>query len=368
MSGPVRVGIVGAAWGVAAHLPAWRAVPGVEVVGICTAHEDTARAASEANGIPLAFWDAAEMARHPDIDLIDAGTRPSFRRDMCIAAFDAGKHVYTGIPFAASLEDALAICRSHQASARVGAVDAYSEYLAPFRFSKELVDDGVLGRIHSVIARLDLSLFAEPQSTFPYNWFADRSNGASAVNNLGSHLLHLVVHLFGPVAEVSGKADRFLEKWQFLDTGEVVTTEVEDTAAAALVLKNGALGQLHVSWSSAHAPGFLLEGAGDKGRIELRSPMMPSEEASIAVGRVGGGFERVEVPARLREDGPVSITPEYPGDPRRAMALSFAAMVSAIDGAGAPAPGLDRALHVQRVIEAVLRSGAERRWIDPATL
>ena len=42
----LRVGIISAAWGAQAHLPAWRAVPGVEVVGICTAHQETAEAAA----------------------------------------------------------------------------------------------------------------------------------------------------------------------------------------------------------------------------------------------------------------------------------------------------------------------------------
>src|SRR5438874_11657824 len=102
-----------------AHLPAWRAVPGVEVVAVCTAHRETAEAAAAQHAIDMPFWDATEMARHPEIDLVDVGTRPSYRREMCLAALEAGKHVYGGIPFAADLDAARAL---RDAAAAAGTV------------------------------------------------------------------------------------------------------------------------------------------------------------------------------------------------------------------------------------------------------
>ncbi|HLG67931.1 MAG TPA: Gfo/Idh/MocA family oxidoreductase [Acidimicrobiales bacterium] len=364
----IRVGIISANWGVAAHLPAWRAVPGVEVVGICTAHRETAEAAAAANGIALPFWDATEMARHPDIDVVDVGTRPDLRRDMCLAALAAGKHVYDGIPFAASLGDAKALRDAQARSGCVGVVDAYSEYLAPLRFAKELVDEGTLGRLQSVAARLELSLFDRPTSTFPYNWFAHRRHGASAVRNLGSHLVHLLVYLFGPVEDVAGVPLRFVDEWRFVDNGGVLASEVEDTGAAVLRLACGALATVSVSWAAAASPGFVLDAAGHTGRVVLRADMMPSEQATVSVGRAGGPLAEVAVPERLRTGGPVDIEPEYPGDPRRAMALSFANMVGAIRGEAQARPDFGCAYHVQSVIEAVHRSADERSWVRPAEL
>ena len=43
VSQSIRVGIVGAHWGTTALLPALRAVPELEVVAICTAHEEDPR-------------------------------------------------------------------------------------------------------------------------------------------------------------------------------------------------------------------------------------------------------------------------------------------------------------------------------------
>src|SRR5690349_16226809 len=96
----LRVGIISANWGALAHLPAWRAVPGVEVVAICTSRRETAEAAAKKYGIERAFWDAQLMTADPDIDIIDCGTRPILRHAMVLSALRNGKHVYNGIPFA----------------------------------------------------------------------------------------------------------------------------------------------------------------------------------------------------------------------------------------------------------------------------
>ena len=176
----LRVGIISAAWGAQAHLPAWRAVPGVDVVGICTAHRETAEAAAATHQVSMPFWDAQEMARHPEIDVVDVGTRPSYRRDMCLGALAAGKHVYTGIPFAADLDAARALRDAASSAGTVAVVDAYSEHFGVFRFAEEVLAEGTLGALQSVVGRLELSLFAQPTSTFPYNWFHDASFGASA--------------------------------------------------------------------------------------------------------------------------------------------------------------------------------------------
>ena len=71
----LRVGIVSATWGAFAHLPAWRAIPGVEVTAICTSRRETAEAAQQRLGLPRAFWNAEEMCADRDIDIVDLGTR-----------------------------------------------------------------------------------------------------------------------------------------------------------------------------------------------------------------------------------------------------------------------------------------------------
>jgi predicted dehydrogenase len=364
----LKVGIISAAWGAQAHLPAWRAVPGVEVVGICTAHRETAEKAAADHDVAMPFWDAAEMAAHPDIDIIDAGTRPSYRRDMCLAALAHGKHVYNAIPFAADLEAAKALRDAADAAGKVAVVDAYSEHLGPFRFAEEVLAEGTLGTVQSVLGRLELSLFAQPTSTFPYNWFNEASFGASALRNLGSHLLHLMVRLVGPVESAAGTPAQYLKRWDFVDAPGGLDVEVADTAVAAVRFESGPVGALTTAWAGAAAPGFHLELAGERGRLVIQSPMMPAGESSVLLGQAGGAMEAVVVPERLMTTEGIDLPSAWPGDPRGAMARSFWLMTRAIAGNGDARPDFARAYHVQSVIESIYRSGEGAGWVRPSEL
>ena len=364
----MRVGIISAAWGAQAHLPAWRAVPGVEVIGICTAHRETAERAATEYDVAMPFWDAQEMVAHPDIDLVDAGTRPSYRRDMCLAALANGKHVYNAIPFAADLDAAKLLRDAADTSGTVAAVDAYSEHLGPFRLAEEILAEGTLGTVQTVAGRLELSLFAQPTSTFPYNWFHDATYGASALRNLGSHLLHLMVRLLGPVAEVAGTSARFVDRWDFVDAPGGLDVAVADVGVGSLRFESGPVGTMSTAWAGAVAPGFLLEIAGERGRLVIDAPMMPAAESTVRLGRAGGVLEEVVVPGRLTVTEGVDMPSAYPGDPRGAMARSFWLMSKAIAGEGEASPDFARGYHVQSVIEAFHQSADGAGWVRAADL
>ena len=142
----MRVGIMSANWGAFAHLPAWRSVPGVEVVAICTSRRETAEAAATRCKIASPFWDAQAMAAHPDIDILDCGTRPSVRDPVVAHALRNGKHVYNAIPFATDIDRARELRDIWKASGKVGVVDAFSQWLPAHRLVKEMLADGFLGR------------------------------------------------------------------------------------------------------------------------------------------------------------------------------------------------------------------------------
>ncbi|MET0577958.1 MAG: Gfo/Idh/MocA family oxidoreductase, partial [Ilumatobacteraceae bacterium] len=130
--------------------------------------------------------------------------------------------------------------------------------------------------------------------------------------------------------------------------------------------ESGVLGQFHVAWAAASAPGFRLEIAGNRGRIVVTAAgTMPSEGAAISVARDHGALEEVDVPVRLRVDSGIEPVEGWLVDPRPALALAFGHMVGAMAGTHEARPSFERAHHVQGIIEAVQRSSAERTWVRP---
>jgi predicted dehydrogenase len=374
MSSKLRVGIISANWGVAAHLPAWRANPDVEVVGICTAHQETAQAAAKANGISLAFWDYREMAQHPDIDIVDAGTRPNLRYDMCMTALKAGKHVSNGVPFADTMAHARDLHDAYKASGRVAVVDAYSEHMPPIAFAKELVEDGAIGDLFSLTCTVQMSLFNYQVSTFGYNWFYDRTAGCSALRNLGSHALNVLYYLFGEVEEVVAQDDICLKEWKFVDNGSVITPQIEDTANVLLRFRNGGMGVLAPAWCAIAGRGFMIDAFGSKGRLLIEGGGMPANDTRVHRAKLGEMVPtELTVPDRLRRRDGVHITvdsetADFGGGPRFAMALSYAGMIRAIRDGGEARPSFSQALHTHATVEAAHVSAVERRWVSVAEM
>ena len=364
MSRKLKVGIVSAAWGAHAHLPAWRTLDDVEVVGICTSRRETAEAAAREHNVERPYWSVADMAAS-DLDIIDVGTRPPLRQQMVMTALAGGKHVYAGVPFAADLEHALAMHAAQAKAGLVGVVDAYIQAIPAIMLLKESLAAGTLGEIFSVRCRFDLPLFSSRWVGVPtYAWFADAANGASALRNLGGHALHALVNLFGDIAEVDGMVDVRLKEWPN-DDGSITRPQTDDTAFANLKFRSGVIGQLYAAWSAVEGQGFELEVQGALGRMVAKAPPFFPDAFSTTLVHAPIGEPRgpstartLEIPERLKR---IDRSSAHADEPRVAvfcMARLFRGMVDAIREGGDPQPSFRQAAHVQQAAAAVLAASA----------
>jgi len=93
----IGVGIVGAnpdeGWARLAHVPALAALPDLELVAVATSRAQSARASAERIGVRHAFTDAADLAQHPDVDLVVVAVKVPMHDTAVRAAIDAGKAV-----------------------------------------------------------------------------------------------------------------------------------------------------------------------------------------------------------------------------------------------------------------------------------
>ena len=360
----LRVGIISAGWGTFGHLPAWRSVPGVDVVAVCTSREGTAEAAAANLDIPRAYWNAEDMIREGDIDIIDCGTRPSIRHPMLLSALKAGKHVCTTIPFAADIDCARELHQAWLKSGKIGVIDAYLQWLPAHRLAKEMIKEGFLGRPFGGTCTINLPLFSPPRRHFPYNWVWQSGLGVSALRSFGTHALHLLLFLFGEIEEVVAEDRQLLAEWIFPD-GESIRAETNDFAALMLRFKNGMTLQLQISWSATVGAGWSLDVFGSKGRIAATAPSFPTPlDTALRAGTVGStGLDDIEIPERLMRAPEVTIGPEAEPAGIQGIALAMNHMVEAIRGASSPSPDFGQAWTVERLLEAARRSSNGRCWV-----
>ena len=364
---PLRVGVISANWGMLAHLPAWRAV-GVEVTAVCTSRQETAEVARRRYRLSKAYWDHAAMAADPDLDIIDVGTRPDLRREMVLAALAAGKHVFAAANFAADLTSAREMRDARRAAGLVGALDSTLPWIPAHRLVKRWLEAGELGRPISVSTQLNIGLFNGPRPVGDgWRWFAERRHGASALRNLGTHSLHLLVHLLGPVEAVAGQATKALPQWRFTD-GSVVRPEVEDTAQLLLRFASGVMGSVAVGWSSPAWTGWRMELSGDRATVVTHDEgtFPTSRGTRLFRGQDGGRLEPREIPEDFVNPAGVRFATD-PGPPQaHDIAAAMQAMVGAIRGDGAALPDFEAAYHVEAVLEAARRAIDGCCWVDVA--
>lgn len=374
----LKVGIVSANWGALAHLPAWRTLSdSVEVTAICTSRQETAEAAAKQFGVARPFWSYEDMAKDPDIDIIDAGTNPVLREKIVTAALNGGKHAVNQIPFAVSAEAASRLDGLRAAKGVHGAAAASVMGLPHLGFMKELIDAGEIGEVFQVNCSWQMSFFLQIQPGFPYTWFGKSGLGVSVTRNNGSHMLHALRYLFGPVSAVSANIKTQLKEWHLPD-GEVQKVETDDTSHALLNFASGAMGMFSTSWTAADSPGFAIEAFGSKGRLHLTSLAYPSiQSAKLYVSRVEKPHHvpcgaEVSVPERFyTADGRVVTLGQedlYNGGQRVSLARVFESLVKAAKGNGEPLPGFARAAEIQALVEAMYESNEKRAWVDTAKL
>lgn len=379
----MKVGIIGANWSLKVHGASWRRFPGVEVAAVCTAHKETAERAAAAYGVPRAYWDVAELAADPDIDIIDVGSRPAYRYDMVMKALAGGKHVYNALPFAADLEKAKRQARLASETGLVGVVDAQFRWVPAAMKMKEMIDEGFLGTplgfnadlilpfVHGENVHYPYAAYP-PADVQPYKWLAEKESGASSWRNYGSHMILLLTHMIGQVASVTGMVKTGVKEWNLPDN-TTLHPETDDLGCAVMQMENGAIGTLQTGWCKPDAEYVRFEVWGDRGRLVytdrsfgdgISARLYAGEAKLVSPGEDAGRL--VEI------DDTFFQLPEFDGGTRDpymvSMGWMFHNMLAAIRGEAPASPSFEEALHTQKVVEALLRSSEEGRRIDIAQM
>jgi predicted dehydrogenase len=106
-SDSVKIGIVGAGrYSRARVLPELKKVPGVEFSAVANSSNESSAALARDFGVARVAEDWRDVVSASDVDVLYNGTQAPMHRDVLLAAIEAGKHVLTMNPVAASSAEA----------------------------------------------------------------------------------------------------------------------------------------------------------------------------------------------------------------------------------------------------------------------
>ena len=378
VSTELGVGMIGYAFMGAVHSHAWRTVSHVfdlgatvEMRAICGRNEAAVAAAATKFGWQSYETDWRAVIARDDIDIIDICTPGSSHEEIAIAALQAGKNVICEKPLANTVAEAERMAAAARASSGKSMVAFNYRRVPALAHARKLVQEGRLGRIFHVRAVYLQDWIIDPE--FPLVWRLIKDEaGSGALGDLGAHIVDAAQFVTGSqITSVSGELRTFITERPLVGETHLLQATsstqrgpvtVDDAALFLADFDNGAVGTFEATrFASGRKNGMALEVNGEKASLRFEFETMNelwvhdhTEKGAHA------GFRRVLV---TEGDHPYLEAWWPPGHVLgydHTFTNEFRDFVVDIVNDRSPRPSFDDGLYVQRVLDAVERSSADR--------
>ena len=266
-SNKIRVGIVGAnpsrGFASIAHIPALRALAEFEITAVCTTRQDSADAAAQHFGVPLAFCDAEKLARHPDVDLVTVSVKVPDHYVPVMAAIEAGKHVYCEWPLGRDADEAARRgARQRDPSCRRAArPDVAGDLLRQGLDRRRLCRSGLVGDDD----RLRPELGTDDRPCLP----GRSRHGANLLTITGGHTIDALCYCLGEFRELAAFVVSQRDRISVEETDEMIAKTSPDQLVVNGIAGNGAIVSFQVRGGVTRGTHFLFEIHGEDGDLVL---------------------------------------------------------------------------------------------------
>jgi len=247
----LRIGIVGAgAVTRKRHIPGFRAIPGVELAGVCNSRrESTVRVAREFD-IPRPYGNWEELVYDPEIDAVVIGAWPFLHCPVTLAALGAGKHVLTQARMAMNAREAQRMLdRAREAPGQVAMIVPSPYGLIGETHMRSLIDDGFLGSLRELHVDSLNGDLADPET--PMSW--RQKTKYSGFNMLTVGIVYeTVLRWVAPASRVLAYASKLIDTRFDPETGKVGPVGTADSVQVLTTQHDGSRGVYRFSGVLQH--------------------------------------------------------------------------------------------------------------------
>ena len=256
-NGKLGFGIIGIGMISETHAAALAEQENCYLYGCFNAKKEKAERWAEAHHCK-AFCDLAEMLADPEVDAVSIATPSGLHFDSALAAIRAGKHVLIEKPMEITEERVQQLIDEAKEHKVLLCGIFQSRFHEAPRLIKKAVEEGRFGTITLADAQFKWFRTQEYYDSGAWRgtWAVD---GGGVLMNQGIHAIDLLLFIMGDPVEVTGYTATLAHE----------RIEVEDTAAAVLKFKNGAIGM--IEGTTGAWPGSMkrIEICGSKGQVVL---------------------------------------------------------------------------------------------------
>ncbi|MFZ0747358.1 MAG: Gfo/Idh/MocA family oxidoreductase [Terracidiphilus sp.] len=331
----VRVGFIGAgAIAQYRHLPALKAIDGVQLAVVCNRRpESSARIAAEF-GIPdvAASWE--DVVIRPDIDVVWIGTAPNLHAEITLAALESGKHVFCQARMAMNLSEArsmLAAAESHPN--QVTMLCPPPTALKHGAYFEKLLRDRAIGRIYHFNLRALNAQWADPSA--PAHWRQRLELSGNNIMSVGIYGEVLGRFLGDPVSVCAQGAVYIRERQGY-------AVRIPDCLQVLGEWPDQVLGTLQWSGVALHGGNEQIEIFGSEGTL-----VYDFSTDEIFLGRPSdAGMAPLTIPREFKREWTVEQD-----------------FIRAVREGGYPEPSFHTGVRYMEFVEAIQHSMAQSAWI-----
>lgn len=215
--------------------------------------------------LPMLYDDWRQMLADDVVDAVLVLAPVGLHHQIAIACLAAGKHVLTEKPFAITVQAGQAILAEADRRQRVVGVAETVRYTEANRAANWIMQQRLIGEPQLWISGGIGNDWSPDQMVARTAWRHRKLDaGGGGTLDIGVHLFHQIQYLMGPVTEVSAMAKTLEPERVLRDEGgqivDRVANEVDDVFLAQLRFATGAIGTVFWSWAGHGEPTSLSVG------------------------------------------------------------------------------------------------------------
>ena len=371
--GEANVALIGYAFMGKAHSNAYRQVnpffaptlrPRMKV--ICGRTPSAVRAAAREYGWDEAATDWQEVVARKDIDIVDVSTPGDSHMEIAIAAARAGKAVFCEKPLANTVRDAERMLAAVEKAGVVHMICHNYRRAPAVMLARQLIAEGQLGDIRHYRGTYLQDWITDPN--FPLVWRLDKKKaGSGALGDIAAHSIDLARFLVGEISEVAADLATFVKMRPLPDNPKKRGRVTVDDASVSLVrFANGAIGTIE---ATRMAPGRKnynrFEINGSRGSLAFDLERMNELELYLEADQQRvRGFRRILVTESTHPYVKAWWPPGHIIGYEHTFTHTVYDLLEAMARDKVPQPNFVDGVRNQRVLGAIEKAAATRRWIS----
>lgn len=312
-------------------------------------------------------WEKCETDWHkvvtdPEIDVVSIAVPGFLHKEIAVEAAKNGKHIISEKPLARNYAEAHAMYQAAKENKVVNMVNFNYRRIPAVALAKQLIEEGQLGQIVSYkgFYQQDWALFGAPMS-----WRYKSEMVGKGPLEMGIHITDMATWLVGDIKEVVSIMDTVVkERENGNDEKESVTND--DNTVWLAKFDNNVMGIFEASRAHMGRKNFQwFEVNGTKGSIRFELERMNELNVYLSNDKEDRrGFRNIIVTEEMHQYMKNWWPTGHMLGWEHTVLHQYYEFLKAIEKDCMPSPSFEDGMKAQRVLDAVVKSAEEKRWVS----